>query len=257
MEKRNERKPAIRNKTWAELKVGDTRQPRAELLGAGSLPVRPCLGQHQSADAALGRGRAQKTEPVAPSMWVGSLVSAVLGNCFRAPARSIASQDLQFLRRVHVGDKVKVTVTCREKREEPVAVFDTKIEDALRPRGVQGNGRDRGADRHPDHRSARTAGADRRHSRSFRQTRRARREIAAAEDRGRLPRGPQFAGRRAAFGEEPPDRADPDRRPRPHPGGGERARGRHFGLHARRGLRSARRRRARGRDGARGQGRTR
>ena len=40
------------------------------------------------------------------------------------------AQDLRFLRRVHVGDTVKVTVVCREKREEPVAVFDTRIEDA-------------------------------------------------------------------------------------------------------------------------------
>ena len=74
-------------------------------------------------------GREQESRPVAPSMWVGSLISAVLGNVLPGAGTLYRGQDLRFLRRVHVGDKLKVTVVCREKREEPVALFDTRVED--------------------------------------------------------------------------------------------------------------------------------
>ncbi|HME86438.1 MAG TPA: bifunctional enoyl-CoA hydratase/phosphate acetyltransferase [Roseiarcus sp.] len=122
-------RPAIRNKTWAELKVGDTASLDRTcsvqdlfLFAHVSGNVNPLM--LPSAD-----GSPEKSPPVAPSMWVGSLVSAVLGNVLPGPGTLYRAQDLHFLRRVHVGDKVKVTVTCREKREEPIAVFDTKIED--------------------------------------------------------------------------------------------------------------------------------
>ena len=74
--------------------------------------------------------RAPDSQPVAPSMWVGSLISAVLGNILPGAGTLYRAQDLRFLRRVHVGDKLKVTVVCREKREEPVALFDTRVENA-------------------------------------------------------------------------------------------------------------------------------
>jgi phosphate butyryltransferase len=68
--------------------------------------------------------------PVAPSMWVGSLISAVLGNVLPGPGTLYRSQTLDFERRVHIGDMLRVSVTCCEKREEPVAVFRTSIVDA-------------------------------------------------------------------------------------------------------------------------------
>ena len=49
-------------------------------------------------------------------MWVGSLISAVLGNVLPGPGTLYRSQTFEFVRRVHVGDKLRVTVTCREKR---------------------------------------------------------------------------------------------------------------------------------------------
>ena len=69
-------------------------------------------------------------DPMAPSMWVGSLISAVLGNLLPGPGTLYRSQALRFLRRVHAGDKLTVTVTCREKGEDPIAWFDTRILDA-------------------------------------------------------------------------------------------------------------------------------
>ena len=122
-------RPAIRNRTWAELKVGDT----ASLDRTCSLQDL-FLFAHVSGNVnplmlPPAEGSLTKTEPVAPSMWVGSLLSAVLGNLLPGPGTLYRAQNLRFLRRVHVGDKLRAIVACREKREEPVAVFDTKIED--------------------------------------------------------------------------------------------------------------------------------
>jgi phosphate butyryltransferase len=72
---------------------------------------------------------AQDSRPIASSMWVGSPISAVFGNVLPGAGTLYRGEDLRFSRRVHVGDRLKVTVVCREKREEPVAVFDTRIDD--------------------------------------------------------------------------------------------------------------------------------
>ncbi len=122
-------KSAIRNKTWAELKVGDSASLERSCSVQDLILFAHVSGNHNPLMLPSAEGSPEKTEPVAPSMWVGSLVSAVLGNLLPGPGTLYRAQNLRFLRRVHVGDRVKVVVTCREKREEPIAVFDTKIED--------------------------------------------------------------------------------------------------------------------------------
>jgi phosphotransacetylase/acyl dehydratase len=122
-------KSAIRNKTWAELKVGDTASLERSCSVQDLILFAYVSGNVNPLMLPSAGGSPEKTEPVAPSMWVGSLVSAVLGNLLPGAGTLYRAQNLRFLRRVHVGDKVKVAVTCREKREEPIAVFDTKIED--------------------------------------------------------------------------------------------------------------------------------
>jgi phosphate butyryltransferase len=124
-------KSAVRNTTWAELKIGDSASIERTcsvqdliLFAHVSGNLNPLM--LPPAGAAEGRG-----EPLAPSMWVGSLVSAVLGNILPGPGTLYRAQDLKFLGRVHVGDRVTVTVVCREKREAPVAVFDTQIVNAV------------------------------------------------------------------------------------------------------------------------------
>jgi phosphate butyryltransferase len=122
-------KPAIRNKTWAEIKVGDVASLERTCSAQDLVLFAHASGNLNPLMLPFAGVAAQKTEPVAPSMWVGSLVSAVLGNVLPGPGTLYRRQDLHFLRRVHVGDKLKVTVVCREKREAPVAAFDTKVED--------------------------------------------------------------------------------------------------------------------------------
>lgn len=63
----------------------------------------------------------------APAMWVGSLVSALLGNVLPGPGTRYLRQDLRFHAKVLVGDRLKVQVICKDKGLEPLATFSTKI----------------------------------------------------------------------------------------------------------------------------------
>ena len=123
-------KPAIRNKTWAELSVGNSASLERSCSTQDLVLFAHVSGMLNPLMLPPAASGAPDSQPVAPSMWVGSLISAVLGNILPGAGTLYRAQDLRFLRRVHVGDKLKVTVVCREKREEPVAVFDTRIEDA-------------------------------------------------------------------------------------------------------------------------------
>lgn len=120
----------IRNRTWAELRVGDA----ATIERACSLQDL-LLFAHVSGNTnpLMLPGTDEQpiaSDPIAPSMWVGSLISAVLGNLLPGPGTLYRSQTLDFLRRVHIGDRLRVTVTCTEKRDEPIAAFETRIADS-------------------------------------------------------------------------------------------------------------------------------
>jgi phosphate butyryltransferase len=125
------RPKSVRNKTWAELQVGD-HATLERVCSAQDL----LLFAHVSGNTnplmlpAIEGAPKEPQEPIAPSMWVGSLISAVLGNILPGTGTLYRSQTLEFLRRVHVGEKLSVTVTCRAKREEPVAEFETVVRDA-------------------------------------------------------------------------------------------------------------------------------
>ena len=120
----------ISNKTWAQLEVGDTAslerictQRDLFLFATVSGNTNPLMLPGED-------GAPVAAAPIAPSMWIGSLISAVLGNILPGPGTLYHTQSFEFIRRVHVGDRLRVTVTCREKRAEPVVVFDTLITDS-------------------------------------------------------------------------------------------------------------------------------
>ena len=118
----------VRNTTWGELQLGQTATLERTCSTQDLILFAHVSGNVNPVTLPSEQGDTQAT--LAPSMWVGSLVSAVLGNILPGPGTLYRSQDLRFLKRARVGDKVKVSVSCREKRERPVAVFDTKIVDA-------------------------------------------------------------------------------------------------------------------------------
>ncbi len=72
-------------------------------------------------------GDGKVDDPVAPSMWVGALVSAVLGNVLPGPGTVYRSQSLQFLAPVHLGDRLSVEATVTAKEEDRVVRLDTRV----------------------------------------------------------------------------------------------------------------------------------
>jgi phosphate butyryltransferase len=68
------------------------------------------------------------SDTVAPSLWVGSLVSSVLGTVLPGSGTLYNSQTFRFPGRAHLGDRLKISVRCLEKREKPHAIFETRVE---------------------------------------------------------------------------------------------------------------------------------
>jgi phosphotransacetylase/acyl dehydratase len=67
-------------------------------------------------------------DTVAPSLWVGSLISSVLGTLLPGAGTLYRGQTFRFLGRAKLGDRLVVSVRCMEKRERPVALFETRVE---------------------------------------------------------------------------------------------------------------------------------
>ncbi len=66
-------------------------------------------------------------ETVAPSMWGGSLFSAVLGNVLPGMGTLYKSQNLNFHSRAHVGDELTIEVVAREKKADRLVIFDCTL----------------------------------------------------------------------------------------------------------------------------------
>jgi phosphate butyryltransferase len=122
----------IRNTTWAELAVGASASLERQCTERDLLLFAHTSGNLNPATLPQDHAPAgHEADPaVAPSMWVGSLVSAVLGNLLPGPGTLYRRQTLDFHRRVHVGDRLTVAVTCTGKGEAPLATFSTRILDA-------------------------------------------------------------------------------------------------------------------------------
>jgi phosphotransacetylase/acyl dehydratase len=116
------------NTTWAELQVGATATLTRRCTEQDLLLFAHVSGNVNPATLPdEGEGSVAGHHPVAPSMWVGALVSAVLGNLLPGPGTLYRQQSLNFHRRVQVGDELTATVTCGGKGAEPLAVFDVDI----------------------------------------------------------------------------------------------------------------------------------
>ena len=116
------------NTPWRELKVG-----------ASATLERACTEQdlllfaHASGNLNpinLPDAPEQGAAALAPSMWIGSLLSAVLGNLLPGPGTLYRSQDLRFHRRVQVGDQLRISVECQALGAEPLATFVTRVHNA-------------------------------------------------------------------------------------------------------------------------------
>jgi phosphotransacetylase/acyl dehydratase len=67
-------------------------------------------------------------EAIAPSMWLGALLSSVLGNQLPGPGTLYKRQDLRFLGRAHAGDTVTAKVRLTSLGDDQTATFETWVE---------------------------------------------------------------------------------------------------------------------------------
>ncbi|MEM6438313.1 MAG: bifunctional enoyl-CoA hydratase/phosphate acetyltransferase [Pseudomonadota bacterium] len=67
--------------------------------------------------------------PVAPSQWVASLVSAVIGNLLPGPGTLYLSQRFDFVGRAHAGDVLTARVEVAEKREDARVLLRAAVVD--------------------------------------------------------------------------------------------------------------------------------
>lgn len=107
----------IENRTFAELKIGDRAQLQRTLRKAdfGSFATTPAdLDRPGALD---GDAAANAVDAVASGMWVGTLISALIGSELPGPGAIFLDQSLHFRRQPVVGDSVIVRVTVRGKDE--------------------------------------------------------------------------------------------------------------------------------------------
>jgi len=75
-------------------------------------------------------------EAIAPSAWVGALISSVLGNRLPGPGTVYESQSLRFLGRAADGDTLRIGVRLTEKMDARRVRFHTWVDKADGPRIV-------------------------------------------------------------------------------------------------------------------------
>jgi phosphotransacetylase/acyl dehydratase len=113
------------NRLYSELAVGDAASIK-RVCTANDLYI----FAHASGDLNplhLPGGGLAASESIAPSMWVGALVSAVLGNILPGAGTLYRSQSFDFLDRVHIGDELTVSVRVRDKLPDGVVKLDTTV----------------------------------------------------------------------------------------------------------------------------------
>src|SRR5487761_2004359 len=110
--------PYIENKTYDEIKVGDSatlvrtlRPEDIQLFAIMSGDVNPAHVDQEYARSSLFR------EVIAHGMWGGALISTVLGTQFPGPGTLYVDQTLHFSRPLTLGDTLTVTLTCERKFE--------------------------------------------------------------------------------------------------------------------------------------------
>ncbi|MEO1193743.1 MAG: bifunctional enoyl-CoA hydratase/phosphate acetyltransferase [Pseudomonadota bacterium] len=116
------------NKTYAELAVGDEAKITRICTNEDLLVFAHASGNLNPLHLPASGGDSKPLqETVAPSMWAGALVSAVLGNLLPGPGTLYHAQNLRFINRAHVGDTLTVTVKVVEKLPDNLVRLETRV----------------------------------------------------------------------------------------------------------------------------------
>ena len=114
------------NKTYQEISVGDEATIK-RVLTANDLYIFAHASGNLNPLHIPHNGDEVSSETVAPSMWIGALISSVLGNVLPGAGTLYKSQTLKFLDRAHVGDELTVKVRVRAKQPGNLVALDTSV----------------------------------------------------------------------------------------------------------------------------------
>ncbi|SPF81901.1 bifunctional enoyl-CoA hydratase/phosphate acetyltransferase [Pseudoprimorskyibacter insulae] len=113
------------NKTFDELQPGDTAELRRLVTQDDLLVFANMSGNHNPMHLHDLDDDGIETS-IAPGLFIGSLISAVLGNVLPGPGTLYRSQHFEFCHRAHAGDELISTVTVVSKNEsEGTVTLDT------------------------------------------------------------------------------------------------------------------------------------
>jgi phosphate butyryltransferase len=114
------------NKTYEEIAVGDHATVK-RVLTANDLYIFATASGNLNPMHLPKDANDQPAEVVAPSMWVGALVSSVLGNALPGAGTLYRSQTFKFHNRAHVGDELTVGVKVKDKLPGNIVLLDTLV----------------------------------------------------------------------------------------------------------------------------------
>ncbi len=119
---------AITNRLFEEISPGDRAQVRRVCTENDLFVFAHASGSLNPLNLP---GRAHTGKPdspaLAPAMWVGALVSQVIGNLLPGPGSEHRAQSFTFHGPVSVGDELVVSVRVLEKREPRLIVLETQV----------------------------------------------------------------------------------------------------------------------------------
>lgn len=120
---------SITNKTWDELKLGDSASFKRAVTSRDLYLFAHASGNLNPLHLPAQDVTAKYHDSVAPSMWVGSLISSLLGNVLPGPGTLYLEQSFQFVERAHLGDVLTISVRLLDKLIKPQVLFDTTVTD--------------------------------------------------------------------------------------------------------------------------------
>ncbi|SDX53940.1 phosphate butyryltransferase [Ruegeria halocynthiae] len=120
------------NKPYDKLKVGDSAELTRICTEDDFFVFASNSGNHNPLHLSTEDGDGDSVnEAIAPAMFVGALISAVLGNILPGAGTLYKSQSFEFGTRANAGDELAARVTVVEMRASREVVLDTSV---IRPR---------------------------------------------------------------------------------------------------------------------------
>ncbi|MEX0308109.1 MAG: bifunctional enoyl-CoA hydratase/phosphate acetyltransferase [Ruegeria sp.] len=120
------------NKPYDQLKVGDSAELTRICTEDDFFVFASNSGNHNPIHLSTEDGDGDNVnEAIAPAMFVGALISAVLGNILPGAGTLYKSQSFEFDSRAYAGDELAVRVNVVEMRDNREVLLDTRV---TRPR---------------------------------------------------------------------------------------------------------------------------